>query len=171
LAASDYDILVLTETWLNDKVLSTELFDNRYTVFRRDRERSGFHASKEGGGVLIAVSKKVNAKQIESWHSSCEDLWVILEVLLDGTLKRIALCAVYLLPPVGHRLLDGFLSNCNSIIEKFDGHVFLVGDFNLGNINWKLINGSSCNYQLSALGQKLIDFINVNHLNQYLVLP
>ncbi|CAB3251213.1 unnamed protein product [Arctia plantaginis] len=56
---SNYDIIVLTETWLNSSVLSTELFDDRYVVYRRDRESSGFHPGKEGGGVLVAVSRRL----------------------------------------------------------------------------------------------------------------
>lgn len=54
----NYDIIILCETWLNSSILSSELFDDRFVVYRRDRETSNFRIKKEGGGVLIAVSKK-----------------------------------------------------------------------------------------------------------------
>ena len=35
---SEYDVIVLTETWLDDAISSTMLFDdNRFTVYRTDR--------------------------------------------------------------------------------------------------------------------------------------
>lgn len=45
------DIVVLTETHLNDSVADSEIFPSNFTVFRRDRQ----HRGRNGGGVLIAV--------------------------------------------------------------------------------------------------------------------
>lgn len=33
----EHDIIVLSETWLNDGIHTSELFDNRYVVYRGDR--------------------------------------------------------------------------------------------------------------------------------------
>lgn len=38
LCISSYDIVILTETWLLPRVSDSELFDNRYIVWRRDRD-------------------------------------------------------------------------------------------------------------------------------------
>lgn len=40
LAASDtkYDLIVLTETWLDGCILSTQLFDSSFTVYRTIRD-------------------------------------------------------------------------------------------------------------------------------------
>ncbi|KAJ8914267.1 hypothetical protein NQ315_010999 [Exocentrus adspersus] len=37
LLSEDYDLLLLTETWLTSDVMDSELFDERYEVFRKDR--------------------------------------------------------------------------------------------------------------------------------------
>ncbi|CAH2096629.1 unnamed protein product [Euphydryas editha] len=74
ISCTNYDILVLTETWLNDKINDEELFDNRYTVYRRDRETTGFHPEKEGGGVLVAVSNRFHSTRLSKSESHCEDL-------------------------------------------------------------------------------------------------
>lgn len=52
---SQFDVIILTETWLNNGIYDKELFDPRYKVYRRDRDliTSG---KSDGGGVLIAVS-------------------------------------------------------------------------------------------------------------------
>lgn len=51
---SAYDIICLTETFLNSNIQDSELFCSNYSVYRRDRATT---ASKklDGGGVLLAV--------------------------------------------------------------------------------------------------------------------
>ncbi|XP_053383306.1 uncharacterized protein LOC128549774 [Mercenaria mercenaria] len=46
------EIIIGTESWLNSSHLSTEIFPENYTVYRRDRNRG------RGGGVFILVEKK-----------------------------------------------------------------------------------------------------------------
>jgi exonuclease III len=55
---NNYDIIALTETWLHAGIMSTELFVSRYSIYRHDREIS------RGGGVLIAVNKRVPAARV-----------------------------------------------------------------------------------------------------------
>lgn len=50
----DYDIIVLTETWLNQAHHSAEYFDSTFNVFRKDRAETGSSLNR-GGGVLIAT--------------------------------------------------------------------------------------------------------------------
>lgn len=58
LQACDFDIVVITESWLNNDILDPVVVDMQsYTVFRRDRETTG--SSKYGGGVLVATHKRV----------------------------------------------------------------------------------------------------------------
>lgn len=116
-------MLVLTETWLNNCIHSSELFDQRYIVFRRDRETSGFHAKKEGGGVLVAVSRKYAANRQCSWESGCEDLWVTVSV---ATGFKIAICALYLPPPVHYSILEHFLDGYNAVAERNDYCTILI---------------------------------------------
>lgn len=48
----DFDVLMLTETSLNDSFCNSELFDVvEYSVFRRDRDYANTNQNK-GGGVL-----------------------------------------------------------------------------------------------------------------------
>jgi hypothetical protein len=53
----DYDLIILTETWLHKNISSAEFFDASYTVFRRDRD------IKRGGGVLIALKNETFASE------------------------------------------------------------------------------------------------------------
>lgn len=52
----DYDVILLTETWLTEGINNSELFNDRYMVWRQDRDYSATK-QKLGGGVLIATRK------------------------------------------------------------------------------------------------------------------
>lgn len=54
LCLGSYDVICLTETWLIDRICNHELFDDRYLVWRRDRNYDKTK-QKMGGGVLIAI--------------------------------------------------------------------------------------------------------------------
>ena len=70
----NFDIIALTETWLDDSVHNAELFDNRYTVLRRDR-------GSRGGGVLIAVRDALvrSCCRIAVLEVDGEHVWLRLE--------------------------------------------------------------------------------------------
>ena len=53
----EYDIIILTETWLKKDILSAEFFDNSYAVYRKDRN------IKRGGGVLTALNNETFASE------------------------------------------------------------------------------------------------------------
>lgn len=57
IVSNSYDIICICETWLDDSILSSEIFDSRYQVIRRDRNKTFCkeYNKSHGGGVLIAV--------------------------------------------------------------------------------------------------------------------
>ena len=59
-----FDIICLTETWLNTDVLTTEIFPSTYNVIRSDGNISLTNRSK-GSGVLIALNKEFNFKVLD----------------------------------------------------------------------------------------------------------
>lgn len=40
IACQNFDVVIFSATWLNNTFKGIELFDNRYIVYRRDRENS-----------------------------------------------------------------------------------------------------------------------------------
>lgn len=99
---------------MNSSAFDSELLDNRYVVYRHDRESSGFHNNKNGGGVLIAVSKQYTSRRLYNFESKCEDLWVEIECQNGiGKTELLHLCAVYLPPPIQRHILEEFILNSN----------------------------------------------------------
>lgn len=73
-----YDVVLLCETWLRSDLFSSELFDERYIVYRSDRDQS-LSDKKDGGGCLIAVKKTLCSRRVSNWELSKEDVWISVE--------------------------------------------------------------------------------------------
>lgn len=162
----NFDVIILTETWLNDSVSSRELFDDRYIVYRRDRVVSESGGKKDGGGVLIAILKSIKSIRKLDWESECEDLWVILDLPVSTSVCQLALCGVYLPPPVRSILLDHYVESCFKVLGGSNTYFCLVGDFNLGDINWDLVSDSSCGYIPPGCCHSLLEMVYIHKLNQ-----
>ena len=68
------NVIVATETWLNQNIYDAELeADNyMYVIYRRDREKT------IGGGVLIAVHQPINSTESKTESENIEAVWVEL---------------------------------------------------------------------------------------------
>jgi hypothetical protein len=70
----DFQIICLTETWLNDMCFDHKLFPDSFTIFRSYRVSS---SKSRGGGVLIAVSSRFRAfKRRDDLQFYEECVWV-----------------------------------------------------------------------------------------------
>ena len=71
------DIIIGTETWLNSNINSIEIFkpDWGYTVYRKDRPNQSY------GGVLIAVSNNLISSEATELDTTCEILWVYINLI------------------------------------------------------------------------------------------
>lgn len=102
---SNYDVIVLTATQLN---------------------RDQFNSNKKYGcGVIAAVSNKLKSRRLETWESSCEDLWVLVDINKN---YKVALCVVYIPPPVKGAVLDTFINNANHVSEISKSSKLIIGD-------------------------------------------
>lgn len=172
LLLSNYSVIALTETWLVDGFSDSELFDDRYLVWRRDR-RYDLTGQSYGGGVLLAVCKDLDVSPRPDWSSTAEDLWV---TLLIGK-HKLHVCVIYLCNQnrgfsFSQQLLN-FLDNLRDIMTENPFDSFLVlGDFNMSSINWCQKGISNINYlepsNVSGLNEcNFIDELNLVDLHQF----
>ncbi|CAH2106260.1 unnamed protein product [Euphydryas editha] len=63
LLSNNYDIVVITETWLCDGIFDREIADDRYVVFRQDRNLT-LANKKTGGGVMMLVRRELGALSV-----------------------------------------------------------------------------------------------------------
>ncbi|XP_055543788.1 uncharacterized protein LOC129729304 [Wyeomyia smithii] len=133
---SHYDFIALTETWLDDRTLTSHLFGAEYEGFRCDRGPQNSQ-KKTGGGVLIAVRCSLKPRQIvdAAWNN-LEQVWV--SVQLSG--RKLYICVVYF-PPERTRdkqLIDTHIQSVLAIHDRVKrcDEIVVIGDFNLPNLYW-----------------------------------
>lgn len=137
--ATIYDVIVLTETWLNENKFDFEFFDPRFIVYRKDRSESNIDAGK-GGGVLIAIDSKYNSEIVEIPEmDSLEAICVKINLQSSGSCLYIY--GLYIQCGSNE---DVYLSHLNALLKAHSmvnhGDIFVaVGDFNMSSIKW------SCN--------------------------
>jgi hypothetical protein len=133
---NDFPIYCLTETWLNDGHYNYELFDERYTVIRRDRTSATFSRSTgqdiRGGGVCIAILKSTKYQIVHhnDWESQhIDDLWVSLN-FTNG--KRLHINCAYIPGATSSDSFETYISSITDRVMSFNGDdVILLGDQNV----------------------------------------
>ncbi|XP_053681644.1 uncharacterized protein LOC128732421 [Sabethes cyaneus] len=163
-ADSPYEIIVLTETWLDNRTCSRQIFGPNYEVFRCDR--SVLNSRKAtGGGVLIAVHRQLQTFVIENveWLP-VEQEWVNIK-LSD---RRLFLCAIYVPPD---RIRDPVILNAhiNSVYQiasmaSASDDIIILGDFNLPSIKWRERGNG---YLYADMGSSTLSPINIELLDCY----
>jgi endonuclease/exonuclease/phosphatase family metal-dependent hydrolase len=126
------DIVLLSETWLNER----SSFDlNSFVCYRLDRVH---------GGVAILIKRSVN-------HSS---LSKISEIFADAIFIKIksqnsefTLGAIYCSPAASRSQAHSFFSKVLSL----PGRSIIAGDFNAKNIRWNCINNCRKGFDLVKL--------------------
>ncbi|CAK1549330.1 unnamed protein product, partial [Leptosia nina] len=140
---SSYDLICLTETNLTQGVFNSEVFDNRYLVYRKDRY-SSCSSKRDGGGVLIAVKNNIHAIRLEHYESVYEDLWISVN-LNNSSLNGLLICVCYLPPDLTKEDLNSYYSHLQDFVlhKANNRHVLILGDFNTHNLSWLEVNPNS----------------------------
>ena len=127
ICANQFDIVAVTETFLDTSVHDSHVSPPGYSVFRYDWDR-------HGGGVMLLVHDSLNAFRCLDLENDCELLWVELPAKSSSVLFGV----VYRSPSSPVSYLEEFR---NSLLRAVacDLPVFVCGDFNLPNIDWTTV--------------------------------
>lgn len=133
MAGCDYDIVVLTETWLRPDVVNAELASN-YCIFRCDRNNNT-STFQRGGGVLIAVKPTHRCSAVTLTDSSHLEQ-IAVAVNLPGS--TVYVCGIYIRP---NSHPDVYMSHSNAVQQICDRSlstdtIVVVGDYNLPHLSW-----------------------------------
>lgn len=163
----NYDIVLLTESWLLDGINDAELFSDMYAVWRRDRDYSNVGQSR-GGGVLIAVRHDLAAHARPEWHSTAEDIWVSIKISALG--KKVTTVHIGCLYLCQQNQGLSFSSQLSNFTEKVSSvyasspqdFFFIAGDFNLSDVSWSSSN--EVNYLTPTFHSTNINHNELNYL-------
>ncbi|CAH2096742.1 unnamed protein product [Euphydryas editha] len=174
LMCNNFDIIITTETWLCDSIFDRELADNRYDVFRQDRNLKSSN-KKTGGGVMTLVRCGLDASRVElDDYIDMEILVITIPARVLSASADLQILTVYL-PPDYSRLssnIDHLINLIKSLHSKNPTNSFLIiGDFNLPSIKW---GSNGPNYvktgttELQNTGIRLIEnlaFLGIQQFN------
>ncbi|XP_069106616.1 uncharacterized protein [Argopecten irradians] len=155
------DIIIGTETWLNNTTSSYEYFPiQEYTVYRKDRKQN--KKGQSHGGVLIAVTNKYRSEQIQELDTDNESIFINISMANSHNLT----IGSYYRPPSdkGHSL-DQLEISMKRLGHNNNTITFISGDFNLPHIDWQN-NTTIPGKTDTKLHQQLLDIIDDNSLTQ-----
>lgn len=136
-STNQFDIVCLTETWLNNSINDSELFSNEYKVYRADRN---FIASgrRRGGGVLVAIGSGFLATVIKfdaftQSHPSIDILGLHIYSSGKHQLRSSSFCIVLVyIPPASSSIaFEALADELIALDHTFTGNLIILGDFNL----------------------------------------
>lgn len=134
LIGSDYDIVCLSETWLDTDFDSYNYFTRDYYVYRKDRIFTPTLTT--GGGVLIAVKKNIKVFRIFNLDfKDIECVWLNIKL---GPECCLILGNHYLPPNINTDLLKEYADFLVENIDVSSNKLLLVGDFNVPKFDWVL---------------------------------
>lgn len=136
--SSDYDIIIFTETWLISSISDIEIFNDSYTIYRKDRHLTSV---EYGGGVLIAIQNKFKSEQIELklYNSNSFDFdMVAIQIKFKD---RSAFVLNAYIPQINSSNKDNIILTFKDFLANIqfgaNDFLFIFGDFNLPHIIWK----------------------------------
>ena len=128
----DYDVIVLTESWLNSRVADAEICVRGFTSFRSDRTELTSE-KKKGGGVIVFVRKNLCSRVIKTNYNLVEHLFILIK---QGS-SQIIVGGVYIPPSSG---AETYLHHCEAVEQICHDYssacLLLCGDYNLPLAKW-----------------------------------
>jgi len=130
-----FDILVFTETWLNDSFFDSEILDDSWTIHRKDRNYKALGLDK-GGGVIIAVKNSFCSEHISLRSDYNEYEFAFTKINLQT--YYIYIGVVYFPPNSLESSYLDFLEKCKTLLSDLreEDKIFIFGDFNRNSLSF-----------------------------------
>lgn len=137
LLGCNYDIICLSETWLNDSCMNCNYFTDEYYIFRKDKLGPNPDRDVRGGGTLIAVNKRFKVhRRFDLDFQNIECTWIELDL---GHGSNLIIGNNYFNPTIQTELLQNYVNFLESSnIDVASSKILLVGDYNIPKFNFTL---------------------------------
>lgn len=135
-STADYDIIIFSETWL-DQTVKNEILHNQYVVHRRDRCMTAISKSaSQGGGVLIAVRSNIICEiYTNDLMSELEAICVRIPI----SSGHIYIYCLYIQPSANDEIYRNHIAAIKRLTNEKNktDTLIIFGDFNFGNtVSW-----------------------------------
>ena len=159
-----FDIIALSETWLNAAHLDSDVKIDNYEHFRKDRGHG------RGGGLLIYVKNDIPCIRRADLESTmgCEMMCIEVRCGTNGSNKAIV-CLCYRPPGQTIDEINNFIIDVQTSLDQFYSEkpdcIALTGDFNDRSVMFYE------DHPTSELGNRLRDLVVCNNLFQLIEQP
>ena len=127
---NEFDVLTLSETWLNSSITNLELEIPGYNFYRIDRN------TKTGGGVGVYVLQTYKVKVLDNLSNVSDNglhqLWMNLQV---RNLKSIIICTIYRPPDSPFTCFDTDLTPSLITASLQNKPIYILGDGNYNTLD------------------------------------
>ena len=153
----DIDVFVITESWLQSNISSSEIFVlDKYVIFV-DLLLAG---KKREGGVILATKSKLNVVEINLEHQIVGVELICVKLKLET--KSFYILGFYLATNNNAETYTNFFSLIESLQFTLNSDIFIVGDLNIIDLNNYYLDGR-CN----AVIRSFLNFQALINLNQH----
>ena len=127
--SSDFSIVGVSETWLTSSIWDNEILPHGFTIYRNDRKT-------RGGGVLIAVKNSIPSELLIT-PGNIEAIAIRIHLV-----HPIVVCCHYIPPNLSMDDYSEYFQYLSDL-ANYQDPVIAMGDFNLPDINWATLTGST----------------------------
>ena len=156
------NLFFVTETWMKPEFDDSIICPKDFNVYRADRVHT------KGGGVLVLFKKGLHVTHVTSLTQSTDEFELLCVDLFVDTNKLRFIC-VYL-PPAFASDLGVVKKVCKTIsnLSNSSRKIFILGDFNLPNINWETLEeGNDSEIDPVKAHEYFVHFCLKNCLQQF----
>ena len=130
IAATNFDVICITESWLISDVPNSALFLQGYQIYRNLRQTTETHKTRHGG-VVIAVRNTIKHQQLPV---TCKEDNVLIIQLLSAT-STVITCCLYIAPaPSAYQWttleLNSLFDELDAIRQQQQSDLIITGDLN-----------------------------------------
>jgi hypothetical protein len=155
---NEFDVLTISETWLDNSIANDNLNIDGYDLLRNDRNR-------QGGGVAVYIRNDIHYKFCDEYSSALHE--VIWLRIYFGTTQ--ILFGAFYVPESSAIQATTFIEYLEHVLDQNNQSsalpIVLTGDFNAKSHHW--LTGQTNN----AMGSKLYDFVQRNNMVQLIKEP
>jgi hypothetical protein len=133
LQVHNYDVFVISESWLWKNILDNEVQIPGYNMLRVDRPNIKTY-NKGGGGVLAYVKDDYTIKKQDNSFSHPEKVQSIQFKISKEYIKPILIIALYRVSDTPARFIDELE---NEITNNREKEIYVIGDLNMNQLSFK----------------------------------
>lgn len=145
---TDFDVICISESWLNRKTPNHRFEIDGFNIFRNDR------TSKRGGGVCCYVRDHYVAKKIRVPNRPENPESIFVEITLSH--KKVAIGTLYRPPNIPSKVFNDAFDSLLYIFSRYEEPI-LTGDFNVN-----MFNSMSADYKV--LNDSIIEPFNLTQV-------